>query len=585
MTQKQKQDIIDQESKTNDQYHHIISSKILSKSKEIQKIDGINHLKSKQNKFQSMKQYQYGNRFYYWKWSQNYKGYEPTNRSGMLYEQLDYESIGDWYIEPKYSNIKSEMLCNDIYGITQTEWQCLLCKAAKHHQTKAIKNIYCPRTSSAKYYDMQYGNIISPNHVISMLLYCNYDMLSYKFSETYRKINEKDSGYDIKQRHRNYYWLGRYLRECAECFGMEVNYDIWNLKLYHGVNQRFTFESMIANIKLPFSTTISYAVAVTFCANRGMILELNISTLDWRMYDGEKSCGRLMVCDMRCISDFPNEEEIFCVGGACAFTFHNIIEPIGINYRKYMVALIQILNTFQTKGVLDKRKFVLQSNVFPEGSTCKYGMIASPSTASEKQLFFRLMSHQLWKSYPNHPHAHQFKTIPDYIENIMDLQFRNVRMGTYYPGCNVINDILLSQQQWIDFHALTKLLPNLRLLEYPFGDKNIAFLKNPIIYESVLSFVQSNKKTKLECIAIFINPDYYTVLQQYVIQYTQRFVAHGWNIYLMKQEKPDLHIINSNRNRSKRKIWGVMRDENGVIIQTSIWIYVIDLHVEKLDYQ
>ncbi len=69
------------------------------------------------------------------------------------------------------------------------------------------------------------------------------------------------------KRHRNYFFLGMYLRECTECFGMEDPYlttsrqyqynqfmdrFIVNQKLvlYHGINKYFTFTDQLVRLQI-----------------------------------------------------------------------------------------------------------------------------------------------------------------------------------------------------------------------------------------------------------------------------------------------------------------------------------------------
>eukprot|EP01084_Bolivina_argentea_P236797 398121_1 len=584
MTEKQKENIIHHKTKTNDKYHDIISLKILSEQKTIQKtiqkIEGIDRLKSKHYKFQNISQYQYGNRFYYWKWCRNYAAiFDPgqSHRSvGYINDimndiwSLD-RSVGYWYVEAKHSNIKSEILCNYISKITQMQWQCLLGKAGKHQQTKMAKSIYCSRRESAKFYGLKYGDVLSSNHIIAMLIYCNYDTLSRKFSETYRKVNEKDNDYDIKQRHGNYYWLGRYLRECVECFGMKINDESCNLNLYHGTNKSFIFPSMIANIKVPFSTTTSYPVAASFCGNKGVLLELSIFGSDLQLEKpNSENMIKLMLCDMRWISDYPQEEEIFSCGGLCCFTFRNIIElPRGINYRKYLIALTQIINTFRPS-----RQFLYLCNIMPK-TDAEFDMMkrSFPSTMQEQQIFFRLISHQLWKSCPKHPHAYEFKSCPTYFDSIMDLQFKNVILCSYHPGSHAVMDKLVSHKGWINFYVLTKLLPNLKVIDHSAGDKAIELLKDASMYESILSFVQCVRETQLRLIFIWINPKYCNILQQYLMQYKKRFVKCGWNIDVTKEipGKPEKQLRGIGFD-FMGKLHGIGLDEYGTETKASIYI-------------
>ena len=88
----------------------------------------------------------------------------------------DNSSLKDWYIAPKYDNLKQEILCNDICILSQTTWDDLLTKSISHLGTDKVKQMYCARQQSAVYYNMQYGTKMDHHHLISMMAYCNYDV-------------------------------------------------------------------------------------------------------------------------------------------------------------------------------------------------------------------------------------------------------------------------------------------------------------------------------------------------------------------------------------------------------------------------
>eukprot|EP01084_Bolivina_argentea_P124310 220284_1 len=96
---------------------------------------------------------------------------------------------------------------------------------------------------------------------------------------------------------------------------------------------------MTANINCSFSTTMDFAVAVNFCNNTGMILELCVNMGLWmfRIDEGKDAMGRITCFDCQFISDYPNEQELFCIGGLNPFTFITIIDVSkNINYIKYI---------------------------------------------------------------------------------------------------------------------------------------------------------------------------------------------------------------------------------------------------------
>ena len=111
------------------------------------------------------------------------------------------------------------------------------------------------------------------------MIYCNYDALQSKLTETYRKLADNETSQQLIRRHRNYYWIGRYLRECVDCFKdrqyicKTAHHILYRFIVYHGINKQFAFESL-DNICGPFSTTKDYNVAKNFCSTQGMILEI-----------------------------------------------------------------------------------------------------------------------------------------------------------------------------------------------------------------------------------------------------------------------------------------------------------------------
>eukprot|EP01084_Bolivina_argentea_P074585 135290_1 len=543
LTQQEKQDILIEKHKSSDEYHSQISSKIFPKQKILENMDGYHHLKSKPSKFKlNMKSYNIGSRFYYWdKYKHSTSAYDPIHPM-FIHWGDNPAPLALAYVEAKYRNIKEELLCNDICIIGRTQWKGLLTKAAKHYETQIAKNTYCHQ--SDPYYEMKYGDPISINHVIAMSVYCNYTLLSYKFSETYRIkmdrcfLQKMNDAFDQRvmslaqyehmhsecelffQRHRNYYWLGRYMRECNDCFGMQFNINKsggFNLNVYRGLNQKFAFSSPISIIQGPLSTTSSYTVAVSFCDNRGMILEIIVNTPRCRI--DNKEPWTINGCDMQWISDYSHEQEIFLIGGLDRILLINIIEPNGINYGIYMRALMQIM-------------FFFDRNLRAMSHYNRYvDKRFQPSTKNEKQALFTVFSHRMWKVHPQHQHAHQLNDCPVYFDNFLDSCFHNITHVSFVPINVGINLFLLRNDKWVDLRLLIQLFPNIKFFEYIADDKDINFLTNDLIYLSVLSFFEMNM---IDWVSIEINPKYITELQTYLLKYKEKFSENGWVLRIQR---------------------------------------------------
>eukprot|EP01084_Bolivina_argentea_P091731 165102_1 len=522
----EKQNIIDTEKKSNEEYHRIISSTILSKRRMYGHSDALNAIKAKTNKFKNVKKYNFGYRFYYWKPYENYTGfndpaYPQTNiNSTMPFQHSNFSPLKFWHIQNKFPNIKLELLHNPICVIDLTQWQEVSNKATIHSKTKKLKSTMCHFAKlKAEWYEMKDGETMTTNHVIGMMIYCNFDILQNRFTETYREINETETPQDIMDRHSNYYWLGRYLRECVECFGMKQEAGF--TRLYHGVNDTFTFESTMANIKCPFSTSTSYLVAAGFCDNQGLILELSMSTFQWG-FTGNDNQSSVQCCEMRYISDYPAENEIFCVGGLHSFRFMTIIEPTGNDYQMYMKALHQLTMCMNLEGNPLAHSFV---------SPSAYGVIPNAASKTQNQLNFILLSHQIWKRYPEYSDAYQSKIVPAYFDRLMDLQFENIKYIQFLENKKKVFDYFFRiENGWINLDVLLKVLPNVSIIRFFAMDNDISFLTDPLIYASVLSIGQSN----IETIQIHTKSKFYGQLENYLEEYQQRFGDAGWKIYVQQ---------------------------------------------------
>eukprot|EP01084_Bolivina_argentea_P113517 202281_1 len=410
----------------------------------------------------NVKNYSYGYRYYYWKcYEKNDNTTEPASQLESFSQQLANKNsrLCDWFVPKKYENFKEEILSNAICQLNAIQWLHLQLKAEDHLDTDYFRSFQCVRDKTAIYYDMKYGDQLKINHLISLMIYCNYEVLQFKFTETYRLLN-MESLKSMQQRHRNFYFLGKCLRECVECFGMikrqfdgKGKFPVINV--YHGVNKEFNFSSLFAYIKAPFSTTLEYFVAANFSANKGMILGLDILEQEWTIScaDNVDAGHRLSCFDCSWISDFPFEREIFCIGGLHKFTFNTIIVVNqGINYEPYINGLQQLTN-FMTCG--DSWAFTINW----------------ARTDVEKQMVFRLLLHELYRSFPNHKYAFEFKGCPMYIKHLLHSHFRSIRKiifeeDIFFPHNEVAANLFKYDNGWIKINLIMTLFPNMLYIYY-----------------------------------------------------------------------------------------------------------------------
>eukprot|EP01084_Bolivina_argentea_P080585 145955_1 len=92
------------------------------------------------------------------------------------------------------------------------------------------------------------------SHILALMMYCNFDRLSYSLSKTYYE----DRGIT----HRNYYHLGKLLKEAVVGFGTRVK-DGMLKQFYHGCSEQLAPGDILGDfgkgvlIFVPLSTSSS----------------------------------------------------------------------------------------------------------------------------------------------------------------------------------------------------------------------------------------------------------------------------------------------------------------------------------------
>eukprot|EP01084_Bolivina_argentea_P181011 312673_1 len=489
-----------------------------------------------------MNQYSYGYRYYYWKFyngNSNIKDPVDIDTHKNPFRDIPYgTTLGDWYVANKYGTLKNELLNNKICSISQQQWNNLQQKANIYVETyHARDSYYCNLKNICKYYDMDTGSPITSKHLIAMMVYCNISYLCFKFSETFRKLSSKESNIALIERHSNYHNFGRLLRECVECFGE------WNntaavalngyIKLWHGINKEFTFSSTVAHIKGPFSTTLEYAVAANFCANIGMILELELNQSLWALESIMSFRKGVFSCAW--VSDFANEQEVFTIGGLSPFGFRSIINAVtGTNYEMYLKSL-KALNHITTNGIDLESQFIFARISLSSRTKRK-------AFALERQIIFRLLSHELWTHRPKHRNHHEFKTCPQYIKDILHKHCLSIKrlqfgedLGHQFYGDSCIQRLFRQDNGWLKLDLIMTVFPNVELIEFRAIFYSKQWLLMSDIYNSVLSFMKTNTITSLQHIIISggkRNNSEISTFKQYIKTLNRDFWNEKWHIYV-----------------------------------------------------
>eukprot|EP01084_Bolivina_argentea_P116119 206380_1 len=200
--------------------------------------------------------YSFGKRFNY------RKGIKDPNEKN--------NNTNDMRVTGKYSDLKEELLMNEIMVLTMDQFNAAYSKARVHYHSK---------------YRKEYYENINLNCLLALIVYCNFDTLQHLFSKTYREDEHK---------HQQFYHWGKHLKIAVHGFGYTIlkgnknklksigkgTVDEKKLKIpkkfYHGISEVVTFPAYVnkVSIRCPLSTSTSYEVAFNFTNDgNGLILE------------------------------------------------------------------------------------------------------------------------------------------------------------------------------------------------------------------------------------------------------------------------------------------------------------------------
>eukprot|EP01083_Nonionella_stella_P098906 278190_1 len=203
-------------------------------------------------------------------------------------------------VSPKYCSLKEEVTQNPFAVLTQDQFT--------HEYEKAMVLFDTRHRKKSKHFEPHhlYNQRVefTVQNVLALMLYCNYLLLQYEFSKTYR-INDGND-------HVNFYYWGKLMKISIKLFG---NMDRNVTKFYHGVDKKFRFEAYVGGnidsgieIGSPMSTSTSFAVAQHFSNYQGLIIELRRSTISARRPSWVTTEG-MSYLSLAWLSNFSGEKE------------------------------------------------------------------------------------------------------------------------------------------------------------------------------------------------------------------------------------------------------------------------------------
>eukprot|EP01084_Bolivina_argentea_P215866 366580_1 len=507
-----------QESKDTDNIDHVLSRfrALVSTPPSIQCIDRSHKFITKgRNNY-----YNYSFRFFYWEYFKYITNkYDRTVNLISTFEHANKGyAVKDLYIAAKYRSLKEELLMNPICRVDKASFDVQWTKAGVHLQSQYASTFICgwkERGDSMKKklenaYKIRVDDPIQIQHLTAILFYCNFDKLQRHFSETYR-MRKYENLDDLKRRHSNFAYFGRYLREIL-FFGQDSYspyYGILKKKsftmFFHGVSGQFNFGKVTGCINGPLSTTTDWSVAVSFTAKKGVILKIRLSLQQQGLYNIAP------YFDCFWISDYPCEQEKFLIGGGIRLVFENIYNINGVmvqNYQLYISAL-NYLNTTFGMGSLPPSIGTMDDDLS--------GKIVI-------QCSFRLMAHRLHQFYPTNIRYPKFGSIPNYIEILLNDICFNVENIQPHVSSKLMKYFFCYDNGWIKLDILKTVFPSLKFITLS------QVLLNTDIFESTLSFLARHPKS-IDFITIKSLDETQLTKSNAIKQYSSRFQMLNWNMF------------------------------------------------------
>ena len=120
------------------------------------------------------------------------------------------------YVHQKYGSYKEEIL----HHLAYSKYNKCLNKANKFMSSAKVKLLISRVLDDVLYrFGIPQWTPITRNHILSVILYCDLDRYSTKFSESFRRMNRYETMYSVRRRNSTYWWQAKLLKETVVYYG------------------------------------------------------------------------------------------------------------------------------------------------------------------------------------------------------------------------------------------------------------------------------------------------------------------------------------------------------------------------------
>ena len=120
------------------------------------------------------------------------------------------------FVQKKYSNYKHEILHHLLYR----QYAKCLNKAKLYMESEKVKSMEGSLSAEVWWHMGILTYPITTDHILSIILYCDMDRYSTRFSETFRKMYPHETMYSVRDRNSRYWWQSKFLKEAVIAYGI-----------------------------------------------------------------------------------------------------------------------------------------------------------------------------------------------------------------------------------------------------------------------------------------------------------------------------------------------------------------------------
>eukprot|EP01083_Nonionella_stella_P058931 154255_1 len=417
--------------------------------------------------------------------------YDETDRLNRNTLWLSQRYIN---IDKKYGSLKEEMLHYMLVDQFDNEYA----KAQNHYALHHCK----------KSFDC---DIFGIEHLLSVMIYCNYDYLQLTFNKTYRTETEK---------HCNFYHLAKLLKDTVNTFGTTIR-EGGVSKFYRGVSNKVNFPHIFdvngglgVHIYSPLSTSSSIAVAINFTdQNSGLIAEFGGDNLP-------QSLSKYFDC--KWISDYPGEFECLFIQNENALNINNI--------------------TFTRSGM--QFSPIIEGLTIIDNLVGLYGRVSHDIAQEMASLIIGIIDHRLSLSLPQY--RSPFSELISYAETMIHTFFDKreticVNYSVFKDNsCFISKYFLYSDCDWICTPLIRTMFPNVTDIEV----NDIIVSKMTVI--NILWDFCHDTSSKLERVAVVPAEDSSVSINEVIENYTSIFRSKCLWIFTDWIERSHFTVVKDN---------------------------------------